>query len=44
MDTKVELGGGMDWAVGIGIYTLLYTKLTGNNDLVYSSGKLFKTL
>ena len=33
------LGVRMDWEVGIGIYTLLYTKLTGSKDLLYSLGK-----
>ena len=31
--------GGMDWEFGLGIHTLLYTKLIGNKDLLYSSGK-----
>ena len=40
MVTKGEtLEGGMDWEIGIGIYTLLYTKSIGNKDLLYSSGK-----
>ena len=30
---------GMDWEVGIGIYTLLYTKSMGNKSLLYSRGK-----
>ena len=34
-----NVGGGMDLEVGIGIYMLLYTKLVGNNDLLYSLGK-----
>jgi len=29
----------MDEEVGIGIYTLLYTELIGNKDLLYGSGK-----
>ena len=33
------LWGGMDWEVGIGIYTLLYIKFIGNKDPPYSSGK-----
>ena len=33
------LGGGMDWEVGIDIYTLLHTKLLSNKDLLYSWGK-----
>ena len=40
MVTKGEnAGGGMDWEVGTGIYTLLCTKLIGNKDLLYSTGK-----
>ena len=31
--------GGTDWEVGISTYTLLYTELTGNKDLLYSYGK-----
>ena len=38
------LWGGMGWEVGIGIYTLLYTKLISNKDLLYSTGKSIKTL
>ena len=34
-----KVGGGMDWEVGIGIYTLLYIKFIGNKDPPYSSGK-----
>ena len=30
---------GTDWEIGIGIYTLLYTKSFGNKDLIYSSRK-----
>ena len=30
---------GMDWEFGTGIYTLLYTKLIGNKDLLNSSEK-----
>ena len=38
--TKVEiLGGGMDWEDETGIYTLLYTKLMGNMDSLYSTRK-----
>ena len=33
------LGGGMDWEDGTGIYTLLYTKLMGNMDPLYSTRK-----
>ena len=40
MATKGEmLEGGMNWEVGIGICTLLYTKSVGNKDLLYSSWK-----
>ena len=33
-----KVGGGMDWEVGIGIYTL-YTKPIYNKDLLCSLGK-----
>ena len=40
MTTKGEmLGGGLDWEVGIAIYTLVYTKFIGNKDLQYILGK-----
>ena len=32
-------GGGMDWEVGIRIYTLPYTKLISKKELLYSSEK-----
>ena len=36
---------GKHWGEGwIGIYTLLYTKLISNKDLLYSSGNLSNTL
>ena len=38
-----NVGGGMDWVVGlgvgIGVYILLYTKSIRNKDLLYSLGK-----
>ena len=40
MITKGEmLGGGINWEVGSGIYTLLHTKSVSNMDLLYSTGK-----
>ena len=33
------LGGGIKWKVGSDIYTLLYTKLISNKDLLYSTEK-----
>ena len=33
------LRGGMDWDYGIGIYTLLYTKLMGTKELLYYKGR-----
>ena len=36
------LRGGMNWEVENGIYTLLYTKFTGNKDQLYSSGKFIQ--
>ena len=40
MITKGEmLEARLDWEVGIGIYILLYTELTGNKDLLYTSKK-----
>ena len=32
-------GGGINWEIGIDIYTLLYIKLITNKDLLYSTGK-----
>lgn len=37
--TRQLLSGGMDWEVGIGMYTLLYAKSVNNKDLLYISGK-----
>ena len=31
-------GGGMNWEIGIDIYTLLYIKQITNKDLLYSMG------
>ena len=31
-------GGGINWEIGIDIYTLLYVKQTTNKDLLYSTG------
>ena len=31
-------GGGINWEIGIDIYTLLYIKLVTNKDLLYSTG------
>ena len=31
-------GGGINWEIGIDIYTLLYTKQITNKDLLYSTG------
>ena len=33
-----EKGGGINWAFGINIYTLLYVKQIANKDLLYSTG------
>lgn len=38
------LRAGMDWKVGIGIYTLLSTKSISNKDLYIAQGNLFNTL
>ena len=36
MDTKGERGGGgMNWAIGIDMYTLMYIKLMTNKNLLY---------
>ena len=32
-------GSGMNWEIGIGIYTLLYIKQLPNKDLLYSTRK-----
>ena len=46
--TEIELmvtsGGGIDWEIGMDMYTLLYLKQVTNNDLLYSidnSAQLF---
>ena len=31
-------GGGINWEIGIDIYTLLHIKQTNNKDLMYSTG------
>ena len=31
-------GGGIDWEIGIDMYTLLYLKQITNKDLLYSTG------
>ena len=31
-------GGGINWEIGIDIYTLLYIKQISNKDLLYSTG------
>ena len=38
MLTREEWGGGINWEIGIGTYTLLYIKEITNKDLLYSSG------
>ena len=37
MVTRGKGGGGINWEIGIDIYTLLYIKLTTNKDLLYST-------
>ena len=37
-DTKGGRGGGMDWEIGINIYTLLYTEQITNKNLLNSTG------
>ena len=32
-------GGGINWGIGIDIYTLVYIKQVTNKDLMYSTGK-----
>ena len=32
------MGGGINWEIGIGIYTLLYTEWITNKNLVVSTG------
>ena len=34
----VKRGGGINWEIGIDIYTLLYIKQITNKDLLYSTG------
>ena len=38
MVTRQERGGGINWEIGIDIYTLLYIKSKTNKDLLYSTG------
>ena len=41
MDTKRERGGGaggINWEIGIDIYTLVYIKQITNKNLLYSTG------
>ena len=38
MVTRGERGLGINWEIGIDIYTLLYIKLITNKDLLYSTG------
>ena len=38
MVTNREAGGGINWEIGIDIYTLLYIKQKMNEDLLYSTG------
>ena len=38
MITGGKGGGGMNWEIGIDIYTLLYIKQITNKDLLYSTG------
>ena len=33
-----DMEGGINWEVGIDMYTLLYTKQITNKDLLYSTG------
>ena len=37
MVTRGKGGGGINWEIGIDIYTLLYIKQTTNKDLLYST-------
>ena len=37
-NTRGERGRGINWEIGIDIYTLLYTKQITNKDLLYSIG------
>ena len=38
MATRRGRGGGINWEIGIDIYTLLYIKYITNKDLLYSTG------
>ena len=38
MVTRGESGGGINWKIGIDMYTLLYIKQITNKDLLYSTG------
>ena len=38
MVTREVRGGGINWEIGIDIYTLLYKKYITNKDLLYSIG------
>ena len=38
MDTKRGRGGGINWEIGIDIYTLLYKKQITNKDQLFSTG------
>ena len=33
-----KVGGGINWEIGVDIYTLLYIKWVTNKDLLYSTG------
>ena len=39
MVTKEERGEGINWEIGIGIYTLLYIIYITNKNLLYNTGK-----
>ena len=39
MVTGGKGGGGINWEIGIDIYTPLYIKYISNKDLLYSTGK-----
>ena len=38
MVTGGKEGGGINWEIGMDIYTLLYMKQISNKDLLYSTG------
>ena len=42
MVTRGEKGRGINWEIGIDIYTLLYIKQITNKDLLYSTGNSTK--